>query len=368
MKYKVAVAKGDGVGPEVVDSALAVLKEVQKKFNIDIEYKEVLVGGAAYEEYKNPLPARSLDEIQESHAVLFGAVGGKQWDKLELENRPEKAILGLRQKMNLYTNLRPGILFGNLVEASPLKNKIVEGGFDILVVRELLGGIYFGEKGTSNIDDKRVSFDKEVYSDFEIARIAKRAFEFAMARNKKLVSVDKANVLESSRLWRKVVEEVALDYPEVSLSHMYIDNAAMQVARDPKQFDVILTSNLFGDILSDEISILTGSIGLLPSASLGDGSKGLYEPIHGSAPDIAGMDIVNPIGAILSATMMLEYSFDNKEAALAIRHAVSKALGNGYRTKDITLDSETFIGTKEITKRIIEMLNYYEYSNILKIF
>lgn len=356
MKYKVALAKGDGVGPEVVDAALAVLKEIQRKFNIHIDYKEVLVGGAAYEVHKNPLPEASLKVIEEAHAVLFGAVGGKKWDELLLEMRPEKAILGLRQKMNLYTNLRPGILFPDLVESSPLKNRIVEGGFDILVVRELLGGIYFGEKGTSNVDNKRVSFDKEEYSDFEIQRIAKRAFEFAMTRNKKLVSVDKANVLESSRLWRKVAEEVALDYPDVSLSHMYIDNAAMQVARDPKQFDVILTSNLFGDIISDEISILTGSIGLLPSASLGEGTKGLYEPIHGSAPDIAGMDIVNPIGAILSASMMLEYSFHNKEAANAIRHAVCKALEKGYRTKDIALDSETFIGTKEMTKRIVEMI------------
>ena len=357
MKYKVALAKGDGVGPEVVDAALLVLKKVQEKFQIEIEYTEVLVGGAAYDEHKNPLPEISLKEIDQSHAVLFGAVGGSKWDNLPLEMRPEKAILGLRQKMNLYTNLRPGILFGDLIEASPLKNEIIMGGFDILVVRELLGGIYFGEKGISNIDDKRVSFDKEVYNDFEIARIARRAFEFAMTRKKRLVSVDKANVLESSRLWRKVVEEVALDYPDISLSHMYIDNAAMQVVRDPKQFDVILTSNLFGDILSDEISILTGSIGLLPSASLGDDSKGLYEPIHGSAPDIAGMDIVNPIGAILSASMMLEYSFHNKKAGIAICQAVCKALQKGYRTKDIALAWENYIGTKEMTKRIIEMLD-----------
>lgn len=358
MKYKVALAKGDGVGPEVLDAALLILKTIQEKFTIDIEYTEVLVGGAAYDKHKNPLPEISLKKIEQSHAVLFGAVGGSKWDNLPLEMRPEKAILGLRQKMNLYTNLRPGILFSDLIEASPLKNRIVEGGFDILVVRELLGGIYFGEKGRLNIDNKRVSFDKEVYSDFEIARIAKRAFEFAMARGKRLVSVDKANVLESSRLWREVVKEVALDYPEVSLSYMYIDNAAMQVVRDPKQFDVIFTSNLFGDILSDEISILTGSIGLLPSASLGDDLKGLYEPIHGSAPDIAGMDIVNPIGAILSASMMLEHSLDNKKAAMAIKGAVSKALEKGYRTKDIALDSEAFIGTKEMTKRIIEMLKF----------
>ena len=356
MKYKVSVAKGDGVGPEVVDAALLVLKKIEDKYKIEIDYSEVLVGGAAYEVYKSPLPEISLKEIERSDAVLFGAVGGSKWDNLELENRPERAILGLRQKLNLYTNLRPGILFSELGEVSPLKNRIIMGGFDIFVVRELLGGIYFGEKGTSDIDNKRVSFDKEVYSDFEIERIAKRAFEFAMTRKKRLVSVDKANVLETSRLWRKVVDELALNYPEVSLSHMYIDNAAMQVARDPKQFDVILTSNLFGDILSDEISILTGSIGLLPSASLGSGSKGLYEPIHGSAPDIAGMDIVNPIGAILSASMMLEYSFDQKELAVAIRQAVSKTLGKGFRTKDIALPGEGYIGTKEMTKRIIEMI------------
>lgn len=356
MKYKVALAKGDGVGPEVVDAALLVLKKIEDKFNLDIDYKEVLVGGAAYEVHKSPLPETSLKEIEESDAVLFGAVGGSKWDNLPLEMRPEKAILGLRQKMNLYTNLRPGILFAELIEASPLKNEIIMGGFDIFLVRELLGGIYFGEKGTSTMDNKRVSFDKETYSDFEIKRIAKRAFEFAMTRKRRLVSVDKANVLESSRLWRKVVEDLAVDYPEVSLSHMYVDNAAMQVIRDPKQFDVILTSNLFGDILSDEISILTASIGLLPSASLGDGRKGLYEPIHGSAPDIAGMDIVNPIGAILSASMMLEYSFDNKEAGIGIRQAVAKALEKGFRTKDIALVGQDYLGTKEMTNAIIEMI------------
>lgn len=356
MKYKVAVAKGDGVGPEVVDAALLVLKAIQRKFDIDIEYKEVLVGGAAYEKYKNPLPEETLKEIEGSDAVIFGAVGGSKWDSLPLEKRPEKAILGLRQKMNLYTNLRPGILFPDLIEASPLKNHIIEGGFHILVVRELLGGIYFGEKSSLNINNKRVSFDKEEYSDFEIQRIAKRAFEFARTRNKRLVSVDKANVLESSRLWRKVVEEVSVDYPDISLSHMYIDNAAMQVARDPKQFDVVLTSNLFGDILSDEISILTGSIGLLPSASLGEGTKGLYEPIHGSAPDIARMDIVNPIGAILSVAMMLEYSFHNKEAAMTVRDAVSGALEKGYRTKDLATSDNDYIGTRMMANVIIEMI------------
>ncbi len=356
MKYKVALAKGDGVGREVIDSALRVLKEVENKFNIDIDYKEVLVGGAAYEAYKNPLPENSLKEIKGSDAVLFGAVGGPKWDNLELKNRPERAILALREGLNLFTNLRPGILFSELIEASPLKNNIIMGGFDILVVRELLGGIYFGEKGTSNTDNVRLAFDKEVYRDYEVERIARRAFEFAMTRKKSLVSVDKANVLESSRLWRRVVEEVSLEYPEVSLSHMYIDNAAMQVVRNPKQFDVILTSNIFGDILSDEISILTGSIGLLPSASLGDGTRGLYEPIHGSAPDIAGRDIVNPIGAILSASMMLEYSLDNKEAAIHIRQGVCKALERGYRTKDIALFKDNYIGTREMTSRIIEML------------
>lgn len=353
MLYKIAVAKGDGVGPEVIDCAIKVLDKVSDIYNIPIEYQEVLVGGDAYDNTGKPLPKETLDIVENAHCVLFGAVGGRKWDLLAPELRPEMAILGLRKAMELYTNLRPGILYSSLKEASPLKNKIIDKGFDICVVRELVGGIYFGEKKTWKDKFGEVAEDVERYSHMEIERIARKAFQIAMKRQKKVTSVDKANVLQTSRLWRKVVEEVHHEYPDVELEHMYIDNASMQVVRDPSQFDVILTSNLFGDILSDEISMLTGSIGLLPSASIGDGSKGIYEPIHGSAPDIAGMDIVNPIGAILSTAMMLKYSMDNREASRSIENAVQKVLELGYHTKDIKIEGGKIVGTKEITELII---------------
>ena len=352
MKYKIAVIKGDGVGAEIVDSAIEILNAVQDKYNHKFIYEEMLAGGSAYDEYGTPLPENTIKVCKDSDAVLFGAVGGSKWDDLPGNQRPEMAILGLRKRLGLFANLRPGILFDALKGASPLKSEIIEDGFNICVVRELTGGIYFGEKGFKDTPMGMAAFDMEIYSEKEIRRIAKVAFDMAMKRNKKLTSVDKSNVLESSRLWKRIVNGVAKNYPEVELNHMYVDNAAMQVVRDPGQFDVIVTSNMFGDILSDEISALTGSIGMLPSASLGRDNKGIYEPIHGSAPDIAGQNKVNPIATILSAAMMLNYSFGLKEEADCIVAAVNKALADGYRTMDIVTKGEDFIGTREMTELI----------------
>ena len=352
MIYNVAVAKGDGVGPEVVDAALYVLERISEVFKIKIEYEEVLIGGDAYDRTGSPLPKETLDAAVNSHAVLFGAVGGERWDSLPGDKRPEKAILGLRKALDAYCNLRPGILYKELKDTSPLKNSIVENGFDICVVRELVGGIYFGKKRTWEEEGIRIAEDIEKYSEAEVERIARKAFEIATSRRMKVTSVDKANVLETSRLWRKTVQRIHSEYPNVELEHMYIDNAAMQVVRNPCQFDVILTSNIFGDILSDEISMLTGSIGLLPSASIGNGKKGIYEPIHGSAPDIARQDIANPIGTILSAAMMLEISLGSKEAANSIREAVGKTLNQGYSTQDIFIKGGKTVGTKELGRLI----------------
>ncbi len=352
MEYKIAVIKGDGVGAEIVDSAIEILNAVQDKYNHKFIYEEMLAGGSAYDEYGTPLPENTIKVCKDSDAVLFGAVGGPKWDDLPGNQRPEMAILGLRKRLGLFANLRPGILFDALKGASPLKSEIIEDGFNICVVRELTGGIYFGEKGSKDSPMGMAAFDMEIYSEKEIRRIAKVAFDMAMKRNKKLTSVDKSNVLESSRLWKRIVNGVAKNYPEVELNHMYVDNAAMQVVRDPGQFDVIVTSNMFGDILSDEISALTGSIGMLPSASLGRDNKGIYEPIHGSAPDIAGQNKVNPIATILSAAMMLNYSFGLKEEADCIVAAVNKALADGYRTMDIVTKGEDFIGTREMTELI----------------
>jgi 3-isopropylmalate dehydrogenase len=352
MTYRIAVARGDGVGPEVVESAMQILERVSEVFGIDFTYHDVLVGGAAYDATGNPLPEETLDTIRECDSVLFGAVGGDKWDGLPHELRPEAAILGIRKALMAYSNLRPGILYPQLKEASPLKNHIVEDGFDICVVRELTGGIYFGRKRTWEDENGERAEDVEEYSREEIERIARKAFQAAMGRSKRVTSVDKANVLHTSRLWRKVVEEVHVDYPEVELLHMYIDNACMQAVRNPSQFDVILTSNIFGDILSDEISMLTGSIGLLPSASMGDGRRGIYEPIHGSAPTIAGMDRVNPIGTILSAAMMLEHSFGLPKAARSIEDAIKKVFDEKYHTEDVFMEGGKTVGTKEITRLI----------------
>lgn len=350
MEYKITLVKGDGIGPEVVDSAVEILNLIGEKYNHKFTYKEVLAGGCAYDKYGEPLPKETIDACKNSHAVLMGAVGGDKWDSLPSDKRPERAILGLRKELGLFGNLRPGILFNALKEASPLKNEIIAGGFDILVVRELTGGIYFGESGTK--EDGTSAYDIESYSEMEVRRIAKSGFDMAMKRNKRLTSVDKSNVLESSRLWRRVVIEVSRNYPEVELNHMYVDNASMQLVRNPKQFDVILTTNMFGDILSDEISMLTGSIGLLPSASLGDAGAGLYEPIHGSAPDITGQNIANPIATILSAAMMLKFSFGLEQEAHDIESAVDEVLKKGYRTIDISNNSEKALTTLEMTEAI----------------
>ncbi len=328
--YNIAVIKGDGIGPEIIDEAIKVLDRVGDIFDIKFNYKEYLMGGCAYEETGDPLPQETIDGAFKSDAVLFGSIGGYKWDNLPRALRPETGLLKLRSALGVFANLRPVKVYHELTQASNLKEEIVSG-VDLMVVRELTGGIYFGkprEKG----DDK--AYNTMVYSKDEIKRIAKIAFDIAQKRRKKVCSVDKANVLEVSQLWRETVEEVAKDYPEVELTHMYVDNASMQLILDPKQFDVILTGNIFGDILSDEASMISGSIGLLPSASIG-GKIGVYEPIHGSAPDIAGQGIANPIATISSASMLLKYSLNELDASMAIDKAIAKSLHDGYRTGDI---------------------------------
>ncbi len=329
-KYNIAVIKGDGIGPEIVDEAIRVLDRVGEVYNIKFSYKEYLMGGCAYEECGNPLPDETIKGSLESDAVLFGAIGGYQWDNLPRELRPESGLLRLRSKLGVFANLRPVKIYDELCDASSLKKEVVSG-VDMMVVRELTGGIYFGQPREKTDD---MAYNTMVYSKDEIKRIAKIAFEIAQKRDKKVCSVDKANVLEVSQLWRDTVTEMAKNYPEIELSHMYVDNASMQLVRDPKQFDVILTGNIFGDILSDEASMISGSIGLLPSASIG-GKIGVYEPIHGSAPDIAGEGKANPIATIASASMLLKYSLNELEASLAIDNAIIKTLQDGYRTGDI---------------------------------
>lgn len=328
--YKIAVIKGDGIGPEIINEAIKVLKVVAEKFHFGLTFEDYLMGGIAYDLTQNPLPDETIKGCLEADATLFGAIGGEKWDNLPRELRPESGLLRLRKSLEVFANFRPAKVYDELVEASTLKPEVVQG-VDILVVRELIGGIYFG---TPKGRDKERGFNTMVYSVEEVKRIAHTAFSAARKRNKKVCSVDKANVLDVSQLWREVVIEVAKEYPEVELSHMYVDNAAMQLIRNPKQFDVILTGNLFGDILSDEASMLSGSIGLLPSASIG-GKAAIYEPIHGSAPDIAGLGIANPIATIASAAMLLRYSLGQTQAAEAIENAIETALKEGFRTKDI---------------------------------
>ena len=353
MKYHIAVLKGDGIGPEVVDQTIGVLDAVGKKFGIELEYNYKLMGGCAIDAHGEPLPAETLEACKKSDAVLLGAVGGPKWDGLPGNLRPEAGLLGLRAGLGLYANLRPAVIYDALKNASPLKTEIISGGIDIMVVRELTGGIYFGERGRSDIGTPdEAAFDTEKYSVREIERIVRTAFESARKRRKLLTSVDKANVLESSRLWRKTVTDLSSRYPDVVLNHMYVDNAAMQLVRKPGQFDVIVTSNMFGDILSDEASMITGSIGMLPSASLGDGALGLYEPIHGSAPDIAGQDRANPIATILSAAMLLKYSLGQDEAAAHIEKAVERILDKGCRTGDIAPEGAIPVGTREMGRLI----------------
>ncbi|MBQ7368252.1 MAG: 3-isopropylmalate dehydrogenase [Clostridia bacterium] len=355
-QYNIALLRGDGIGPEIVDSAVRVLKAVGEKYSLAFTFTPYLIGGAAIDACGEPLPKTTVEGCLAADSVLLGAVGGPKWDNLAGNLRPEKALLGIREAMGLFTNLRPAKLYPALKDECPLRADIVENGFDIMIVRELTGGIYFGERGYREGKYGQEAFDTEAYSRMEIERIARVAFETARKRRKKLVSIDKANVLETSRLWRKTVHELAAEYPDVELSDMLVDNAAMQLVRNPSQFDVIVTSNMFGDILSDEASQITGSIGMLPSASLSGGSRGLYEPIHGSAPDIAGQNKANPIATVLSAAMMLLYAFNESTAANAIVAAVDKVLNEGYRTADLARGGASALTTVEMTDKIIERL------------
>ena len=356
MQYKIAVIPGDGIGPEVTGEAVKALDAVGRRFGHQFDYEYVLAGGAAIDQAGECLPQKTIDVAKSSDAVLLGAVGGPKWDTLPGEERPEKALLRLRKELGLFANLRPAIMFDELKGACPLKEEKVEGGLDLLVVRELTGGIYFGERGIKDTEDGKAAYDVELYSEKEIRRVAEIAFDMAMKRNKKVTSVDKANVLESSRLWRKTVAEVAEKYPEVTLENFYVDNAAMQLVYNPKQFDVLVTSNIFGDILSDEASMITGSIGMLPSASLAEGAFGMYEPVHGSAPDIAGSGKANPMAAILSAAMMLRCTFGLLEEANAIENAVKKVLEEGYRTPDIMTEGKKLSDTAQIGTLIAERI------------
>ena len=349
MDFKIAVLPGDGIGREIIEQGLEVLQKIGEKYSHKFELVEGDIGGIAIDKYDNPLPQETIDMCKSSDAVLLGAVGGPKWDNVAGNKRPEAGLLKIRKELELYTNIRPATVYNTLKDASPLKESIIGDGLDICVIRELTGGIYFGEKEKG----KDYSSDKMIYHEDEVRRIAIQAFEIARQRNKKVTNVDKANVLETSRLWRKVVLEVAKDYPDVQLEHLYVDNAAMQLVINPRQFDVIVTGNLFGDILSDEASMITGSIGMLPSASIG-GKIGLYEPIHGSAPDIANQDKANPIATILSIAMMLKYSFKLNEEANDIEKAVEKFLEDGYRTLDIARGSGKVVGTKEAGRIICE--------------
>ena len=358
MNFNIALLKGDGIGPEIVDGAVAVLEKIADKFGHTFNFTPYLIGGCAIDACGMPLPQETVDGCLASDSVLLGAVGGPKWDDQPGNNRPEKALLGIRSALGLYTNLRPASLYPALRGASPLKDEIVGDGFDIMIVRELTGGIYFGDRGYRQGKYGEEAYDTEAYSVTEIERIGRTAFESAMKRNKKLCSIDKANVLESSRLWRKTMHSLAEEYPEVEYSDMFVDNAAMQLVRNPRQFDVIVTSNMFGDILSDEASQITGSIGMLASASLGASTRGMYEPIHGSAPDIAGKNIANPIATILSAAMMLRYSFNLNDEAAAIENAVNKVLDEGWRTADLMGCAEgTPLTCTEMTEKICEALN-----------
>ncbi|MEG0371020.1 MAG: 3-isopropylmalate dehydrogenase [Clostridium sp.] len=346
---KIAVMPGDGIGPEIINQAIKTLDAIGKKYDTNFEYKEVLIGGVAIDKAGDPLPQETIDVCQNSDAVLLGAVGGPKWDNLPGHKRPEAGLLGIRKVLGVFANLRPAVLFKQLKSASNLKPEILGDGLDIMIVRELIGGLYFGEKKRIVLENgEEKAWDTMVYQTSEIERIARVSFEIARKRSKKLTLVDKSNVLESSRLWKEVVYKLAKDYPDVELNQMYVDNVAMQLIRWPMQFDVMVTENTFGDIISDEASMLTGSLGNLPSASLGDGKIGLYEPIHGSAPDIAGQDKANPIGTIMSVAMMLRYSFDMDDAANEIENAISNVLDKGYRTADIMQPDMKLIGCNEM--------------------
>ena len=357
MTKNIAVIKGDGIGPEIVNEAMKVLDKVAEKYGHKFNYTQVLMGGIAIDEKGEPLPQETIDKCLASDSVLLGAVGGPKWDKGEGKMRPEAGLLGIRGALKLFANIRPAKLLKPLASACPLKTDITDKGLDLVIVRELIGGAYFGERKTF-VDENghKTATDSMTYSDYEVERICRVAFDMAKKRRGKVTSVDKANVLDSSRLWREISHRVAAEYPDVEFSDMLVDNTAMQLVRDPAQFDVIVTENLFGDILSDEASMITGSLGMIPSASLGEGTLGLYEPIHGSAPDIAGQNKANPIATILSAAMMLRYSFDMSEEADAIEKAVDKALEEGLRTGDIMSDGKKLVSCSEMGDRIAELV------------
>ncbi|MFX4210930.1 3-isopropylmalate dehydrogenase [Aliarcobacter butzleri] len=351
--YNISIIKGDGIGPEIVDEAIKVLDAASKKCGFKLDYKEYLMGGIAIDTTGVPLPQETIDGVLASDACLFGAIGGEKWDTLPRELRPETGLLKFREQMGVYANLRPAIIYDELVNASTLKPEVIKG-VDIMIVRELIGGIYFGKPREN---DGFKAFNTMVYTKPEIIRIGKTAFELAMKRDKRVCSVDKANVLEVSQLWRDTMNELSKDYPEVTLSHMYVDNAAMQLVRNPKQFDVIVTGNIFGDILSDTASMVVGSIGLLPSASTGD-KTAIYEPIHGSAPDIAGLGIANPLATIVSAAMMLRYSLNEIKAANIIEDAIKAVLKDGYRTKDLAAyDAKEVLNTSSMGDIIVKYIN-----------
>lgn len=356
MKLNIGVIKGDGIGPEIVTEAMKVLDKVGELYGHEFQYTQLLMGGASIDVHGVPLTEETIQLAKKSDAVLMGSIGGdaktSPWYQLEPSKRPEAGLLQIRKELNLFANLRPAVLYDELKGACPLKEEITEGGFDMMIMRELTGGLYFGARSTEEIDGVLTACDSLTYNENEIRRIARRAFDIAMKRREKVTSVDKANVLDSSRLWRKIVEEVAGDYPEVKLEHMLVDNCAMQLVKDPRQFDVILTENMFGDILSDEASMVTGSIGMLASASLNETKFGLYEPSGGSAPDIAGKGIANPIATILSAAMMLRFSFDLDKEASAIENAIERVLEEGYRTIDIMSEGKIQIGTSEMGDKI----------------
>ena len=353
---KILILPGDGIGKEIVAQAVKVIDSLNANRDMGMSLVEGLIGGVAYDETGSPLPEETINSAKSCDSILLGAVGGPKWESLERDLRPERGLLGIRAELDLFANLRPAILYPQLANASSLKTEIVSG-LDLMIVRELVGGIYFGEpRGVEVRDGERFGINSATYYESEIARIGHSAFQIAQKRGKRVCSVDKANVLEVCELWREVMEEVSRDYPDVALSHMYVDNAAMQLVRDPKQFDVMVTSNLFGDVLSDCAAMLTGSIGMLPSASLNKNNYGMYEPIHGSAPDISGKDIANPLATILSVSMMLRYSLDQQELADKINSAVSEVLDQGYRTSDISSEGDKIVGTEEMGDLIVKAI------------
>ena len=353
---KILILPGDGIGKEIVAQAVKVIDSLNANHDMGMSLVEGLIGGVAYDETGSPLPEETINSAKSCDSILLGAVGGPKWESLERDLRPERGLLGIRAELDLFANLRPAILYPQLANASSLKTEIVSG-LDLMIVRELVGGIYFGEpRGVEVRDGERFGINSATYYESEIARIGHSAFQIAQKRGKRVCSVDKANVLEVCELWREVMEEVSRDYPDVALSHMYVDNAAMQLVRDPKQFDVMVTSNLFGDVLSDCAAMLTGSIGMLPSASLNKNNYGMYEPIHGSAPDISGKDIANPLATILSVSMMLKYSLDQEELADKINSAVSEVLDQGYRTSDISSEGDKIVGTEEMGDLIVKAI------------